>query len=180
MPRPPRDLAPGIQHVGVGAAGPANYFRDDIDHATWTRLFVRTLDRYHWKALIVCELSTHWHALVDVADDSLSVGMQQLNCEYSKRFNDRHGRVGYLVRDRYWSRRKETPEKVLAAFRYVARNPVEAGIVKRPELWFWSSYATTIGLADTFPWVDASSILDTLSADRREAIRRLRALVELA
>ena len=142
MPRPPRDLAPGIQHIGVGAAGPANYFRDDVDHLTWTRLFVRTLARHGWTCIAMCQLSTHWHALVDVPDDSLARGMHELNSEYTKDFNARHGRVGYLVRDRYWSRRKTTAEEILTAFRYDADNPVKAGIVKRPEEWHWSSYAT--------------------------------------
>jgi hypothetical protein len=53
-------------------------------------------------------------------DDSLSIGMHWLNSEYSKAFNDRHGRVGYLVRDR---------------FRYVVGDPVRAGIVDRAAEW---------------------------------------------
>jgi REP-associated tyrosine transposase len=178
MPRPHRDLAPGTQHIGVTAAGPANYFRDDVDHMTWTRLFVRTLDRHGWICLANCQLSTHWHALVEVPDDSLARGMHELNSEYGKRFNARHGRVGYLVRDRYWSRRKVTREDVLTAFRYVVRNPVRAGVVKQAEEWFWSSYATTIGLAQSFPFADASIILAELDPFGRNPIAALRRFVE--
>ena len=75
--------------------GPAAYFRDDVDHITWTRLFVRTLDRFGWTCIAV-ELSTHWHALVDVPDESLPRGMHFLNSTYAKAFNGRHDRVGYL------------------------------------------------------------------------------------
>ncbi len=178
MPRPPRDLAPGIQHVGVNAAGPANYFRDEIDHMMWMRLFVRTLDRHGWTCIATCQLSTHCHALVQIPDDSLARGMHELNSEYGKRFNARHGRVGYLVRDRYWSRRKVTAEDILTAFRYIVENPVKAGIVKRPQEWYWGSYATTIGLARTFPFVDASTVLDELDPVRKTAIAALRRLVE--
>jgi hypothetical protein len=98
MPRPPRDLAPGIQHIGVSAAGPANYFRDEIDHMTWTRLFVRTLDRHGWVCVAMCQLSTHWHALVDIPDGSLARGMHELNSEYGKRFQA--SRAGRLPRPR--------------------------------------------------------------------------------
>ena len=178
MPRPPRDLAPGIQHIGVSAAGPANYFQDDVDHLTWTRLFVRTLARHGWTCMAMCQMSTHWHALVDVPDDSLARGMHELNSEYSKDFNDRHGRVGYLVRDRYWSRRKTTADEILTAFRYGADNPVKAGVVRRPEQWHWSSYATTVGLAETFPFVDASIVIEQFGPVRRQAIAALRRFVE--
>jgi hypothetical protein len=123
-------------------------------------------------------MTTHWHALVEVADDSLSTGMHWLNSEYSKAFNDRHGRVGYLVRDRFWSRRKEDEAALLSAYRYVVDNPVRAGIVRRAEEWPWSSFATTLGVSAAFPFVDASPILAILGGDERRARGALRHFVE--
>lgn len=177
VPRLPRDAAIGIHHVGVGAAGPAEYFRDDVDHITWTRLFVRMLDRYGWTCIAVCELSTHWHAIVDVPDSSLAQGMHWLNTAYAKAFNHRHERVGYLVRDRYWSRRKATDPEVLTAFRYVVQNPVKAGISERPEDCFWSSFATTLGLASTFAFVDATLVLMQFGSSRAAALAALHRFV---
>jgi REP element-mobilizing transposase RayT len=177
MPRPPRDFAPGFHHIGGGASGPSLYYRDEIDHAIWTRLFASTVRRYGWGCIIVVELSTHWHAVVEVLDHSLPAGMQYLNGEYSRRFNARHGRVGYLVRDRYWSRRKSTDAELLNAFCYAANNPVLAGIVERAEDWPWSSYATTIGLAESFPFVDASVILAQFGRRPKEARITLRQYV---
>jgi len=159
MGRRPRDDALGVHHVGSGAAGPTEYFRDDVDHLTWIRLFVEVLDRYGWTCIAFCELTTHWHAIVDIPDASLSAGLHRLNSRYGRRFNARHDRVGYLVRDRFWSRRKETDAAVNAAFRYVALNPVEAGLVERPEDHPWSSYAGTIGGEATFSFVDATLVL---------------------
>jgi putative transposase len=123
-------------------------------------------------------LSTHWHALLDVPDASLSRGMHYLNSEYAKAFNSRHGRVGYLVRDRYWSRRKVTDAEVLTGFRYVAQNPVKAGIAERPESWFWSSFATTIGIASTFGFVDATVVLMQFGSSRAAAVAALRQFVD--
>jgi REP element-mobilizing transposase RayT len=159
MPRPPRDSVPGVHHIGSGAAGPAIYYRDEIDFASWIRLFAATASRYGWTVIIVVQLTTHWHAIVEVTDHSLPEGMQCLNCRYSREFNERHGRVGYLVRDRYWSRRKTTETELVNAFCYAANNPLTAGLVKRAEDWRWSSYATTIGLSDAFPFVDASVVV---------------------
>ena len=122
-------------------------------------------------------MTTHWHALVEVPDRSLSSGMHWLNSEYSKAFNDRHGRVGYLVRDRFWGRRKDDEPALLEAYRYVVDNPVRAGIVGRAEDWPWSSFATTVGLRDDFPFVDAAPVLAPFGRDELAARRALRKAV---
>lgn len=178
VPRFPRDLAPGIQHAGVSASGPSLYFMDDLDRSVWLRLFVTTVARYRWRCLAVCLLSTHWHVILDVPDGSLAAGMHRLVGGYSKRFNARHGRTGYLVRDRYWSRRKETSAEVLEAFRYVAMNPVAAGLVDKPEDWRWSSYGAVVGVSDLFEFVDASPVLGEFGSSRNARIRGLRSFVE--
>jgi putative transposase len=164
MPRRPRDAAPGIHHVVVGATGPSPYFRDDADRLTWVRFLVKMLERYDWTCIIVCQLTTHLHVIVELPDESLPFGMHMLNTAYGKGFNDRHGRFGNLVRARYWSKRITDDAQLLAAFRYVARNPSRAGMCERPEDWHWSSFATSCGLAQTFPFVDASLVLSVLEA----------------
>jgi putative transposase len=173
MGQRPRDNAPGIHHVIVSATGPSEYYVDHIDRLDWLRRFIRIVDRYAWRCLIFCEMTTHVHMLVDVPDWSLSEGMQRLNCGYGREFNGRHERCGNLVRSRFWSERKVTDNQVLAAFRYVALNPVRAGICERPEEWFWSSLATSCELATTFSFVDATpvtSLLDPTGKDTAAAL----------
>jgi hypothetical protein len=87
-------------------------------------------------------------------------------------------RTGYLVRGRYWSRRKDTPAALLAAFRYVARNPVAAGLADRPEDWRWSSYGAAVGVSDMFDFVDTAPVLSELGATREAQVRALRRFVE--
>jgi putative transposase len=178
VPRRPRDTAPGVHHVVVKATGPSAYFRDDVDRMVWIRQFVRTLRRYDWTCLIFCQMTTHVHGLVDVADDSLSQGMQSLNSSYGVEFNTRHGREGHVVGGRFWSERKPAGREILTAYRYVARNPLEGGLCPRPEEWPWSSYATTIGLEDRFPFVDPTLVLSQLGSSPAAAIVALRAFVE--
>ena len=105
--------------------------------------------------------------IVDVLDESLPHGMHWLNSEYGHDFNYRHGRRGALQRARYWSRPKRTPDALLAAYRYVARNPVEAGLAAHAIDWPWSSFATSCGITDAFPFVDASCVVDALGGDPR-------------
>ncbi len=139
------------------------------------RLFFRVVEECEWTVIIVVHLTTHWHAIVETPDFSLADGMQFLNGEYSRRFNERHLRVGYLVRDRYWSRRKKTEAELLGAYCYAANNPVLAGLAARAEDWRWSSFAASVGLSDAFGFVDASRVLalygNTLS-EQRVGLRR--------
>jgi hypothetical protein len=104
--------------------------------------------------------------------------MHRLVGGYSKRYNDRYARTGYLVRGRYWSRRKASRAALLVAFRYLARNPVAAGLADRPEDWRWSSYGATVGASDLFDFVDASDILGEFGSTRSAQMQGLRRFVE--
>jgi putative transposase len=173
----PRDIAPGLRHVVVGAAVPELYYRDEFDHLSWTRRLVSTLDRYGWTCICVCELPTHVHLLLDVPDESLPAGMHRLTGEYGKDYNARHRRVGALVRERYWSRRLESTPELLGVYAYVVLNPVRAGLAAQPESWRWSSFASTLRLADAFPFVDATLVLSQLGSSPATALAALREYV---
>ena len=119
-------------------------------------------------------MTTHVHLLVDVPDDSLPLGMEYLNREYSKHFNRRHSRCGHFVRKRYGSRRIKDGRDLLGVYAYVVLNAVREGMCRRAEDWPWSSYATTIGASDGFPFVDARIVLAELGG----SVAALELLVE--
>jgi len=100
--------------------------------------------------------------------------MEYLNREYSKHFNRRHSRNGHFVRKRYGSRRVEGARDLLGTYAYVVLNPVAEAMCRRAEDWRWSSYATTIGLSDAFPFADARLVLAELGG----SVEALQLLVE--
>jgi REP element-mobilizing transposase RayT len=156
----------------VNATGNWPYFLDDGDRVTWLRLFVKAAGRYDWRAVVFCQMTTHVHAMFRVGDASLAEGMRYLNREYSKDFNVRHDRCGQFVRRRYGSRRIEDAADLLGAFAYVVLNPVKERMCPRAEDWRWSSYATTLGLTNDFPFVDAGVVLSEVGGSV-DAIREL-------
>ena len=162
MPSRPRDRNPGIHHIWVNATGNWPYFVDDADRIAWICLLELVLERFDWRCLAFCQMTTHVHLLVDVGDDSLPCGMEYLNREYSKYFNDRHGRFGHFVRKRYGSRRIEDARDLLGTYAYVVLNPVREGMCRHAADWLWSSYRTTIGLSDAFPFVSARLVVAEL------------------
>jgi REP element-mobilizing transposase RayT len=159
MPRRPRDIRPGLHHVWVNATGDWAYFLDEVDRVAWVRRLVRTVDRMAWTRVAFCQMATHVHLLVGVRDESLPIGMRDLNREYSSDFNLRHGRVGTFVRKRFGSRRVEGPADLLAVYSYVVLNPVAEHLCLHPEEWRWSSYRTTLGMSVDFPFVDGSEVI---------------------
>jgi REP element-mobilizing transposase RayT len=160
--------------VWVNATGNWSYFLDQVDRLEWLRLLLRVADRRGWTILAFCQMTTHIHGLFSVIDESLPDGMLYLNREYGKAFNERHSRVGRFARKRYGSRRIDDGTDLVGMYAYVALNPVKEGLCERAEDWRWSSYATTIGFSNDFPFVDASIVLAELDG----SVEQLRAVVD--
>jgi hypothetical protein len=84
---------------------------------------------------------------------------------------------GHVLGARYDSVRIEDEAHLLDGYRYVVRNPVEAGLCATPEAWPWSSYAGTIGLAEPHSFVDSSRIIGCFDVPRELQIAQLRRFV---
>lgn len=93
-----------------------------------------------------CLLDNHYHLLVVPHEDPVSRLMQQLNSTYCEGFNRRHGRVGHVLQGRFGSRLVQDGGYARTALRYLALNPVAAGLVRAPDEWRWSSYRAVLGL----------------------------------
>jgi REP-associated tyrosine transposase len=174
-----RDKAAGIFHVythGVWAAD--ELYRDDVDRMAFLRELVRAGVKVAWDCLAFCLMDTHYHLLLEVDDGALPRGMHSLNFRYAMQFNHRYAMRGHVMGARYDSVRIEDDEHLRNAFKYVALNPVEAGLVQAPADWPWSTYAGTVGLAAPHTFVADDRVLSALNTTSARAIRALRAFVE--
>jgi putative transposase len=68
--------------------------------------------------------------------------MQTVGSRYVRYFNRTHDRMGPLWNGRYRCFLIDTEQYWLNCLRYVEQNPVRAGLVKSPEEYPWSSYAS--------------------------------------
>jgi hypothetical protein len=123
-------------------------------------------------------MRTHYHLMLEVPDNTLPVGMQSLNFRYAIEFNQRHGMRGHVQFARYGAVRMTSDSHLLTAYRYIARNPVEAGLCGTCAEWPWSSYAACIGLVEPHSFVDPTRVLQSLNPVRELAAAQLRAFVE--
>jgi len=124
-------------------------------------------------------LTNHFHLQLEVTENSLQPGMKWLNGTYAQLFNKRHERWGHLCGARYSLVPIESERQRLRVFRYIALNPVRAGLVTRPQDWPWSSYAGSAGYAKQFPFVDDRRIR-AMFGPGADGLELLRATVEEA
>lgn len=140
-------------------------------------IFRRVLGRLWWACHSYCLMTNHFHLLIETHDESLSAGMQRLNGEYAQSFNRRHGFIGHLFQDRFYSVMVKDESHGLEAIRYIAQNPVEAGLCRDPEDWPWSSHAATLGRRGTPDFLTTAWVLGLFGDDLDIARARLRAFV---
>jgi putative transposase len=170
MPRRNRPTAAGIYHASTRAQRDDELFRDDADFVRFeseVRLLVETGTL---TCIAACALTTHYHLLLEVAENALSRSMGRLNKRYASAYNTRYRRRGHAFAGRFLSVTVETDEQLVSAYRYIARNPVEAGICKRPQDWRWSSYTTLVGEGDRFAFAGASLVIEVCGG--LDALRR--------
>jgi hypothetical protein len=98
--------------------------------------------------------------------------MQDLDGVYARFFNWRHRHRGHAYESRFHAPVIEDGNYLASAIAYVARNPVEARLVKDAAHWKWSSYRATIGRCAcpkflTVDWLNRLFQADTVAASRR-------------
>lgn len=107
----------------------------------------------------------------------LSAGIQLLNGGYACRVNRRYDRTGHLFQNRFSARQIESEGYLLEACRYVALNPVRAGLCDSAKRWPWNSYRACAGLELAEPFLAESALLSLFDSRPAAARRAYRAFV---
>ncbi|MFZ6768241.1 transposase [Undibacterium sp. Di26W] len=147
-------------------------YLDDDDRQEWLTVLAEVCDRFNWVVHAYCEMSNHYHLLVETLDGNLSRGMRQLNGLYTQRFNRRHKQVGHLFQGRYKAILIQKEAHLLELTRYIILNPVRAGMVSLPEQWHWSSYDFCVRDQHAPPWLDTDWLLGQFGVKRKQARRK--------
>lgn len=178
MARPLRIEFPGaVYHITSRGNDKKDIFRADRDREDFLNILRDVISRYNWLCHAYCLMNNHYHLLVETPDGNLSIGMRQLNGVYTQRFNKRQGRIGHLFQGRYKAVVVQKDSHLLEACRYVALNPVRAGMVKIPDEWVWSSYLATAGWRKPHSCLETNWILKQFASDSKSAAKAYREFV---
>lgn len=138
MPRKPRIFGDDIGYHVILRCNNHERLLHDGEFPYFLNLFQRYRDRFSLKIYDYVLMHSHVHVLLSTHNGySLDVAMREFCLAFSKQYNNRNERSGHFWRDRYWCRVVSDDRYALACMRYFARNPVQAGLIVRPEQWRW-------------------------------------------
>ena len=173
MARPLRlELKGALYHVTSRGDGREDIFLSDQDRLAWLETLAHVCERFNWICHAYCQMTNHYHVVVETPDANLSKGMRQLNGVYTQRFNRSHQRVGHVFQGRFKAILVEKDGYLLELARYVVLNPLRAKMVRRIEEWPWSSYLATCGQMSKPDWLQTDFILSQFGMQRARAIAK--------
>lgn len=81
------ELAGGLYHVTSRGHGREDVYLDDSDRLAWLDVLAKCCERFSWIVQSWCQMSNHYHLLIETPEANLSAGMRQLNGVYTQIFN---------------------------------------------------------------------------------------------
>ncbi len=171
MPRIARVVLPGHpHHVTQRGVRSMDVFRDDDDRLEYLSLMRGQADRHGISIISYCLMSNHVHLIAVPEDsDALARGLGEAHRLYTRFVNSAQGVRGYLFQGRFHSCPLDE-RHLIAAVRYIERNPVRARMVRVPWRYRWSSAAFHVGNVPDDPLV-GDRTLNGLVDDWRELLR---------
>ena len=173
MARPLRiEISGGLYHVTSRGDRREDIYLSDDDREAWLAIFAKVCARYKWVCHAYCQMTNHYHIVLETHEANLSLGMRQLNGVYTQYANRAHQQVGHVFQGRYKAILVQKDSYLLELARYVVLNPVRARLVDEPAHWPWSSYRPTIGEAPRPAWLQADWILRQFAQQRKRAVAK--------
>lgn len=131
-----------MYHVLNRANARAPLFEKAADYAAFLGVLREAVERAETRLLAYCVMPNHWHLVVwPRQDGELARFVGWLTLTHTQRWHAHYhtAGTGHLYQGRYKSFPVQEDEHLLAVCRYVERNPLRAGLVRRAEAWRWSS-----------------------------------------
>ena len=143
MTRIPRNVIGGmVYHVLNRANGREKIFRNKTDYEIFEKILFEAKEKYPMRILSFCIMPNHWHfVLYPENEKDLSIFMRWITHTHTQRYHVQHKSIGYghVYQGRFKSFPAEKDNYFLQLCRYVERNPLRSGLVKKAQDWRWSS-----------------------------------------
>jgi putative transposase len=150
---------PGVpHHVTQRGNRRERIFLEPGDEALYLDLMSDRLRRHEVACWAYCLMPNHVHFILTPSDEAgLARAVGEAHRRYASFIGARGRWTGHLFQARFASVAMDE-DHLLAAFRYIALNPVKAGLTTAASDWPWSSAQAHIAGCDT-PYVDVAPAL---------------------
>lgn len=116
-------------------------FGDASDYRSFVEMLEIGLRRFGVERGAYCLMPNHYHlVLTQRTGGSIARLMSSLGTSAASRYNLKYRKVGHLFQGPYKNNLVDTREGLLRLSKYIHLNPVEAGLVARPEDWPYSDF----------------------------------------
>jgi putative transposase len=151
---------------------------DATDRAGLRGQLAAAATKHRWEVFAWCLMPNHYHVVLRAPEGAASSGFQELNGDHARRTNRRHGRVGHLFQNRFYSGELASEAHLISAILYVVRNPVTAGLCEHAGLWPDSSYRAAVGLERAPRWLVVDQVLKLFGTTRESGRLEFARLVD--
>lgn len=130
MPRKKRIEKIGFYHIVNRGVARNNVYLFDEDFLKFLDIVQNASDEYRFEVYSYCLMDNHYHLLLKMSHQNLSLVMQKVNSRYTIYFNNKYKRVGPLWQGRFKSWFVFDENYLHTLVRYIEFNPIKAGIKK--------------------------------------------------
>lgn len=143
MGRKPRIIYCGALYHIIQRGNNKNYiYEDNLDKKMFFKLLLDAREKCDFKILYYVLMDNHYHMVIEAGDIPISKAIQRLNTAYSKYYNKKYSRIGGIYGGRYTASLITETKYYFQLLKYLADNPVKAGIVKNPSDYRWSAHTS--------------------------------------
>ena len=150
MPRTARASCGGVCFHGMNRGNAkSTIFHDESDYRSFEDMMRQAKERLAIRILAWCFMPNHFHMVLWPSEDGdLSRWMHWLLTTHVQRHRGRYQTTGRIWQGRFKAPPIQQDHHLLIVMRYVERNPLRAGLVKRAEDWPWSSLQARLSGSD--------------------------------
>jgi len=160
MARPLRIEYPGaVYHVMNRGGARQKIFLGKQDYEAFLETVGEMHDGWGVEFFAYCLMGNHYHACLRTPEGNLSRVMRHLDGLYTQRFNRMHCRDGALFRGRYKAIVVDKDAYLAQVVRYIHLNPLEAGLVREPQTYGWSSHRFYLRPKEAPKWLRVEEVM---------------------
>lgn len=150
MPRRPRICFDGATYHAMSRGNRKGFvFMDDRDRRRFLKIVAGALQRYGAICYAYCLMGNHYHLVICTPRGNVSFVMKRINGLYTQYVNWRYSWTGHVFEGRFKAIVIGDDIYLRDALAYVARNPLEAGLVADAGNYEWSSHRAVMGRCAT-------------------------------
>lgn len=169
-----------IYHVIQRGNNKAFIFQKQADKIKLLDLLHETMqtENYGYKLLYYVIMDNHYHLIVETPsiDANVSRIFQRVNMLFAKHYNKVNDRCGGIYGGRPSIILIENTGQLMQTLKYIAHNPVRAGIVNNTDSYKWSAHSQIINHSKGL--VDSEVLFNKLNDDPKKSLEMYINLIE--